>query len=78
MIESKPMSFQDKLDLVQSSCKVADFWGLKPTELLVWVAAICKKDKAKEWNEIAEEIEAFNEASFEERAKMLGVELIKK
>lgn len=76
MKKQKPMNFQDKLDLIQSVCRVADFWEVEPADLVSWVA-MSKKEKIKEWNEIAKEVEAFRKSSFEERAKMLGVKLIK-
>jgi len=77
MKKQKPMNFQDKLSLIQSACRVADFWGVEPADLVSWVA-MSKKEKVEEWNEIAEEVEIFRKASFEERAKMLGVKLVKK
>jgi len=50
-----------------------------PSEALEFVpkAKKAKKAKVSEWNKIAKEVEAFGEASFEERAKMLGVKLMK-
>jgi hypothetical protein len=77
MSKSKSMSLSDKIDLTKSVVRLADFWGLEPSDLLSWVSAICKKAKVSEWNKIAKEVEAFGEASFEERAKMLGVKLMK-
>jgi len=77
MKKEKAMSFQDKLELIQSACRVADFWEVEPADLLAWVA-IGKKDKVREWNKIAEEVGVFDKASLEERAEMLGVKLIKK
>ena len=71
------MNFQDKLDLILAAIRVADFWGVEPADLVSWVA-MSKKEKVKEWNKIAKEVEAFRKSSFEERAKMLGVKLIKK
>jgi len=77
MKKQKPMNFQDKLDLIQSACRVADFWEVEPADLLAWVA-ISKEEKVKEWNKIAKEVEVFRRASFEERAKMLGIKPTKK
>ena len=82
MKKQKPMNFQDKLDLIQSTSRVADFWKVEPAELIVLVV-ITKKEsegrkKLKEWNEIAEEVKAFSKASPEEKAKMLGIKPTKK
>ena len=71
------MSFQDKLDLIQSACCVADFWGVEPADLVAWTA-MGKKDKVREWNKIVDEVKAFDKTPLEERAKMLGIKLMKK
>ncbi len=76
------MNFQDKLDLILAAIRVADFWEVEPADILFW-GLMSKNEsegrkKLKEWNEIAKEVEDFRKASFEERAKMLGVKLVKK
>ena len=37
------MNIQEKIELVGASIKVADFWGVEPSNLLAFVSAIDKK-----------------------------------
>jgi len=82
MKKQKSMSFQDKLDLIQSAVRIADFWEVEPADILFW-GLMSKNEsegrkKLNEWNKIAKEVEVFRKASFEERIKMLGIKLVKK
>lgn len=71
------MDFQEKLELIQASIKLAKFWGKEPKELLGFVALI-DKDKQKEWNKIAKEVIEFNKMDIEDRARNLGFKILRK
>lgn len=71
------MTLSEKIDLLKAAAEVADFWGVEPADLIAWVA-MGKEAKVEEWNNIAREVGAFNKASFEERAKLLGIKLMNK
>lgn len=70
------MKLEEKIELIEAARKVADFWEVEPAELVALVVRD-NKEKVAEWNEIVDEVKSFHKASFEERAKMLGVKLYK-
>ena len=69
------MNIQEKIELVGASIKVADFWGVEPSNLLAFVSAI-DKEKTQEWNKIGHEVIAFGELDIDNKAKALGFEII--
>jgi len=71
------MKFQEKLELIESSIKLAKFWEVEPKELLGF-SALMDKDKMKKWNKIANEVAEFGKMNLEDRAKKLGLKLLTK
>ncbi len=70
MKEEKTML--EKIDLINAVILVSDFWEVKPTELIGYTA-LMKKEKQKEWNNIAKEVSEFSTMGIKERAKSLGL-----
>jgi hypothetical protein len=71
MKEEKTMS--EKIDLINAVILVAEFWEVEPKELIGFTALI-KKEKQKEWNEIAKEVSEFSKMDIKGRAKSLGLD----
>ena len=73
---NKQMNLEEKIELIKAAGILADFWGVRPADLLTW-AAIENKEKVAKWNKINAEVISFYKAPFEKRAEMLGIKLQK-
>ena len=70
------MKLNEKLELVNASIKLADFWGIEVKEMLSFTGLI-HKEKSKEWNKLATEVLEFRKLPIEKRAKKMGFKIIK-
>ena len=68
------MEFKDKLELVEASVKLADFWGVEPAELLA-LMVFKSKEKVKEWNKITQEVIEFEKMPIKKRVEKLGLKI---
>lgn len=69
------MDFNDKLNLITSAIKVADFWGVEVKDLLA-LQAMLKPKEMEKWNKIAVEVQEFSKMNIVDRGKKLGLDIV--
>lgn len=65
----------EKLELVTGAMKLAEFFGEKSFQDLIGMYIFLHPEKKDAWNELVRDVIKFQEAPFEERAKMMGLQV---